>query len=385
MTRRIYCPIPPAAHPEADRIDIEITKWMARSGMCPLPEQLDRLTRTLPAQLTGQILPDAPPDRLAVVTRFFAWLFAFDDRHYDDVLTPPAPDRIAATCARLVRVLDTRALPCDATAFENGLHEITEELAALAGPAQLQRWLTAMRAYLFSLVWKAANRCGRITPGLDEYALMRIHGGAVLTTVMLLDVGGGYEVPGADFHRPAVQALAEMCSLLVSWDNDLFSRGKEQHTADRQNLVDVLAAEHRIGVAEALDEAITTRNLVLARFIELRDLVAPEVGEETRGFLDALSQWIRANVDWSLCTDRYRMAGPIADLTAQPPAGESVRTHPASLCSIGCWWRLGGEGGSGGEGGDGVRGGHAGERSPYAARGVSSAIGPQPPSGASAR
>lgn len=338
MTRRIYCPIPPAVHPEADHIEAQITKWVSQSGMCPLPEHLDKMAQTLPAQLTGQILPAAPADRLTTITQFFAWLFAFDDRHYDDVGAPPDPTRIAATCARLIRVLDTRALPGNATAFEASLHEIAEQLAVLASPAQLQRWITAMRAYLFSLLWKAANRCGRITPGLDEYALMRIHGGAVMTTVMLLDIAGGYEVPAEDFQLPAVQALAEMCSLLVSFDNDLLSRGKEQHTADRQNLVDVVAAEHRIGVDEALDEAITTRNLVLTRFIQLRDHVAPEVGNATREFFTAMSQWIRANLDWSLRTGRYQLIAPITDLTEQPPTGESARTHPAGLYSIGSWW-----------------------------------------------
>ncbi|MCX5206211.1 terpene synthase family protein [Streptomyces sp. NBC_00237] len=339
MTRRIYCPVPPAAHPEAARIDSQITPWVAQSGMCPLPEHRDKIARTLPAQLTGQILPRAPADRLTLVTRFFVWLFAFDDRHYDDVGTPPDPALITAICARLVRGLDSRTLPRDATAFESSLYEITEHLAVLASTAQLQRWSTAMRGYLSSLVGKAANRYEHITPSLDAYALMRIHSGAVMTTVTLLDVGGGYEVPEADFRLPSVRALTEMCSLLVGWDNDLLSRGKEQQTADRQNLVDVIACEHRIGVAEALDEAITTRNLVLAQFLLLRDRVAPQVNDATRDFLAALSQWIRANLDWSLRTGRYQLSGPVADLVERPPEGDSVRIHPADLASIGCWWQ----------------------------------------------
>ncbi|MFF7725713.1 hypothetical protein [Streptomyces sp. NPDC008001] len=339
MTRPIYCPIPPATHPEAAQVETEIIKWASRSGMCPRPEHLDKLAGTLPAGLTGQILPGAPTDRLVTIARFFAWLFVFDDRHYDEVVTPPNPARMAATCARLVRVLETRALPPDATAFESVLHEITHQLTALAGPAQFRRWLTAMRAYLFSLVWKASNRCSHVTPGLDEYALMRIHGGAVMTTVTLLDVGGGYEVPEEDFLLPALQALTEMCSLLVGWDNDLLSRAKEQHTSDRQNLVDVLAAEYRIGMDEALDEAIALRNLLLARFMELRDRTASLTGSSTRRYLTSMSQWIRANLDWSLSTCRYQLAGPLAEITEQPPLAEGTRTHPSRLFSIGNWWQ----------------------------------------------
>ncbi|MCF3104866.1 hypothetical protein IPZ58_25215 [Streptomyces roseoverticillatus] len=339
MTRRIYCPIPPARHPEAEQIETEIIKWASQSGMCPRPEHMDKMAGTLPAHLTGQILPGAPAGRLVTITKFFAWLFAFDDSHYDEVVTPPDPARMAATCARLVRVLETRTLPRDATAFESGLHEITQQLTALAGPDQIRRWLTAMRAYLFSLMWKTANRCSHVTPGLDAYALMRIHGGAVMTTVTLLDVGDGYEVPPEDFRLPALQALTEMCSLLVSWDNDLLSRAKEQHTSDRQNLIDVLAAEHHIGMEEALDEAIAVRNLLLARFIELRDRTAPLTGSTTHRYLASMSQWIRANLDWSLTTCRYRLTGPVTELTDQPSAAESLRTHPSSLFSIGNWWQ----------------------------------------------
>lgn len=187
-----------------------------------------------------------------------------------------------------------------------------------------------MRMYFLCQVWEAANRVDGATPDLDDYALLRIHNGAMKVSVMLLDIADGYEVPPADLDRPDVRALTEATCLLVGWDNDILSYRKE-HVRDggTQNLLDVLAHAAGKPVPGMVSEAMFLRDQIMVLFERLSEQVRGAASTELRRYVTSLGHWIRANLEWGTTCERYLNPEDPADLpttwAAAPMPGSGAR------------------------------------------------------------
>jgi hypothetical protein len=343
----LWCPIPAARHPQAGIVTDQMNVWLEASDMYWSDAQRRRLLRVDVGDLTGRVLSRAPEERLLAVSYYFAWLFAFDDGHYDEVESCE-PAQQAEIVSRLLRIVETpNGHKLARSPYERSLAEVAQRLSDISSPHQFDRWIQALRAYLFCLVWKTANRAARIVPALNDYTTMRIDGGAVRSTIMLIDIGAGYVLPDRVFHLPAVRALIEMTSTMVCWDNDLQSHHKEAvGTADRLNLIDVLMNEHGYGPDKALSEAVAMRDRVLRLFLHLRERVAANADDTLLRYLDSLASWIRANLDWGNLTDRYlrpsRPSVPPACLpehVSDRPTG-NLRPDPLPISSIAWWWTV---------------------------------------------
>ncbi|WP_208870157.1 terpene synthase family protein [Streptomyces monomycini] len=160
----------------------------------------------------------------------------------------------------------------------------------------------------------------------------------------------GTEIPGAAMDSPAVRALNELGFTIAAFDDDLFSYGKERRLAARSphasrrrlNLVDVLAAEHGLGLEAALAAAVDLCDRLTLRFVQLRDRVLPTACAPLRRHLDHLSHLIRGNIEWGLRAGRYtnpdgRHPGAVTN------TGSFTQTAlradaPPPLPSVAWWW-----------------------------------------------
>jgi hypothetical protein len=287
---------------------------------------------------------DAPTQLAA---DFTAWLFALDDRYGDECQQGLAMPELALLLAHLTRVLEApTAMPppgsVPAWPFVVALRDLRLRLAAVATPTQVKRWVDAMRAYFMATMWEAANRVHEVIPSLDTYAMLRMDSGAMGPCIMLLDIADGYELPTTTMSRPDVQALIEMTSLMVSWDNDLISYYKENtRVGDGQNLLDVLARQHHSTTDQALHRAIAMRDRMMILFLRLCDHVLHNASTELTRYVNSLSYWVRANIQWGQRSARYASAD---GLTSSAPPGWA--THPADnnpdplpIPAIRWWWR----------------------------------------------
>ena len=80
-----------------------------------------------------------------------------------------------------------------------------------------------MQGYFLYELWETANRQRRRIPTLEEYTVFCVDGRAANSSMMMLPIVGGYEVPDAELHSPAGRALTEMSCVIACWDNDIYS------------------------------------------------------------------------------------------------------------------------------------------------------------------
>lgn len=340
-----WCPIPPALHPGWQDLDARALAWADRFGLRPDPVQRERLARALAGDLAGRIMPrsDAPAG-LQIATDYLMWLFVFDDAYCDEGVYSARPGAMMELALQLARVVEIpgpepagdRPLPVVAA-----LADIRRRLDDVASPVQIARWGAAVRAYLMCQAWEALNRADGVIPSLDQYAASRVDSGSLRATILLQDVGNGFEVPHPQLSHPHVQALIEMTCTIVGWDNDIFSYAKEaRRGGDWHNLVAVLAHERDCGLDQALAEAAGLRDRVMTAYLALRRQVLDAAGPRLARFIAGLDAWNRGNIDWSATCGRYinDTDGHRAPITVTLEPRESS-LEPIPLPSIRWWWR----------------------------------------------
>ncbi|MEW2444468.1 terpene synthase family protein [Micromonospora marina] len=333
----LYCPITDAVHPAAAELNTATTTWMMDFGLFHDENQRRRLLTLGPGELLARVVPTGDVEALGPVVDFHSWLFAFDDAYCDEVDPGRPPADLAALLAGLLRIVeDPGCTTLAGNPFAEALRDVRTRLAAVASPRQIARWTEAVRAYFFHQLWEADNRFARRRLTLDEYTVLRVHGGAVPCSIMLLDVAEGEEVPQRVLDTPVLRSLVEMVSILVGWDNDIFSHHKEStRQAEQSNLMTVVGQTRRLGIDEALAQAVALRDRVMCRFLEVRDIAARDADGPTTSLLRNLGSWVHANIVFSQHSSRYP-TGPGS------PGGCRFTPMPASahatVPDVVSWW-----------------------------------------------
>lgn len=300
-------PYPARRHTAADRAAEESLEWARTLGLVTDERRLRRLRRAAAAELAGRTCPEAPGDRLRLLTDLVTWLFVVDDACDEDGLGDD-PARLAPVVAGLLAVLDRHGGP--GAPVENPLGAALDDLCRRASthgrPALLLRFVSQLRDYLLALLWEAANRRHGRVPGVNEYVQLRRHAGAVHPAFTLTDLA--YDVPPGAARRasPALAELETLAGDLVCWCNDLFSYGKENRSKpDAHNLVSAIAAETGQDEPAALRTAADRFNRALAGYAEREAKLLATGDPGVAAFLTARRNWIRATYDWSAHAARY--------------------------------------------------------------------------------
>lgn len=305
------CPFPSEINVHADEADAESHAWLAASGMLPGLDTLEQFKRSKIGHLAARTNPLVSRDSLRLITDWYNWLFAFDDAFCEGELMGHRASALARALPPLLEILDGRREPLRSDPFGLALNEVQARLAQVGTPAQLERWRTTVKEYLFAQIWEAANREVDLIPTPKDYVLMRRITGATFTCLALIDIGGGYRLEAEEWHHPDVRALSDLACDLIGWDNDLLSYAKERdRDKARHNLVTVLATHRSYDLQKALEVVSTMHNDTLAGFIERRAVLEGWASLPVRRYVRGLEHWVRGHIDYSLNSARYVHAWP---------------------------------------------------------------------------
>lgn len=336
----LYCPLTCTVRADTAELSRAAVDWAARVCGVDAAER-HRLERIDIGLLTGMVMPDGLPVATQLAADFSAWLFTFDDQYADEARLPL--EDLAALVCGLTRVLEAPEVETTTgtPAITAGLRDLSARLAAVATPAQVARWVEAMRGYLTAVLWECTNRARSVMLDLERYTVMRLHSGAMKPSVLLLDVADGYELPTPEISRPDVRALIEMTCLLGGWDNDMISYEKESgQVGGGQNLVDVIVRQDGCSPRSALSRAIAMRDRVMSRFMRQYEATLRDASPRLARYVTSLGYWIRANIEWGRQSARYHTAGvPTPGPLEWADAPVDARNEPLPVPTISWWWR----------------------------------------------
>ncbi|MFG2225266.1 selina-4(15),7(11)-diene synthase [Streptomyces sp. NPDC048644] len=338
-----YAPIPAAIHPQHEAIEARTTAWAHRLDIGS-PELRSRLVTHSIGTFASRILPEGREEVVGLLADFVLWLFAVDDGYCEEGELGRRPGDLIAATHRLLRIAqlpDAPMLTDDPLA--RGLRDLQSRMTLYGTPAQVARWIDALREYVFSVSWEAHYRVDGRVPEVNDYTLMRLYNGATTVVMPLLEMGYGYELQPHERDDALVRAAADMASFIIVWDNDIFSHHKESRSDDAYylNILRVLQDEEGLSPQQALTCAIGQRDRVMTLFLRLRTHLEQQASPQLRQYLHSLSAYIRGAQDWGITSLRYTTPDDPAGLpTTLSDSPSDSSPEPLDIPVIAPWWNL---------------------------------------------
>lgn len=303
----INCPFPSAASPYAEHVHIHTLEWVKKFGLVKDSAGFEHLKASRFGWLAARAYPDAPLERLEIVSDWNTWLFVLDDQ-CDEMGIGRHPSKLSALHCRCLQVLCGDPPDAEDVNVIHALNDIIERIRSLMPLTWLTRFVQSVAEYFESTEWEAANRAHNLWPETQAYIRLRPFTGGLYTDIDLVELTENITLPLIIRAHPRIRQLITITNNIVCWSNDIFSLQKEHRHHDMHNLALLIHHHEQIGLQEAVDKVAGHIDTQIRRFIVLeQDLPRFEAADdEMLQFIAVLRSWIRGNLDWSYESARYR-------------------------------------------------------------------------------
>ncbi|MCP9953908.1 family 2 encapsulin nanocompartment cargo protein terpene cyclase [Actinomadura madurae] len=314
----LYCPVPERTDDAlAGEVDARLVSWARDRGF--EDHELDALAKAAFGRLVTLAHPGTDdPDALLVAAQLNASWWAADDYYADDTALGAVPARLPERLTLVMSAMDPvpplgEFTPPLREALQDDLvlrmfESAVDHLARHATPVQVQRICYSTFAMFVSWTAYAAWRETGEHPHAWEYLAARQHD-SFYTSMTLIDVVGGYEVPAHLYYDPRVRRAAFQAGTASVIVNDLHSVAKD--AADENpvcNVVLLIAADRDCTVEEATEITVALHNDLVRDFEAGHRGLAPVASPELQRFLRGLRAWMGGGFEWHATNPRY--AGP---------------------------------------------------------------------------
>ena len=304
---RLTVPFGTDLHPATETARAATERWARDCGLTARPRLRERLAATAPARLAGRVSPHATEAGLLFNTDWQAWLFLFDDEYCDESELGSDPSGTVEVTVSMLGALE-HGVAARQDAFALALADLRARLSVLATPVQRTRFVGAVTAYLYALVWEAVHRQRHTPSEFEEYIRMRRQCSAVPTCLALIDVVNGFELTEAQWCSPALRAAADAATDITCWSNDIVSFSKEEsQSPEVLSLPAVLARSRGLSIQQALDRCAAMVDARLADYFTAERPLLASGNPSLIRFAADLRHWIAGNIEWSYETGRYKV------------------------------------------------------------------------------
>jgi hypothetical protein len=294
--------------PFFDQVQQATMAWADRFSLVRSSRAHERLNRLQYGSFMARAYPTASETSLRLFADWNTWLFLLDDE-FDEREFGRQPDQLARLHRRLLAILRGARPRADEDTRYHALHDLTARFHAAAPAAWMRRFVGCVEATFAASVWEAHNRKQARTPGEAEYLEMRPFTSAVYCFLSLIEIAEQLSLPSGVRRNATIRALSLMANNVISWFNDLISYPKEIARGDVHNLVYIVHRERNISIEDAAAYVVGKHNAEIEAF-QRASAALPSGGDAgVQQYVAGLQAWIRANVDWSIATARYRPAG----------------------------------------------------------------------------
>ncbi|QXJ27037.1 terpene synthase [Actinomadura graeca] len=311
----LYCPVPERIDDAlAEEVEARLAGWARDCGSSE--DEVEALGQAAFGRLVTLAHPDTDdPDALLVAAQMNTGWWAADDYYADDTalgaVLARLPERLSLAMAAMDPVPATGDLTPplrEALGDDLVLRMLDTAVAHLtrhATPAQVQRINYSTFAMFVSWTAYAGWRSSGHYPPAWKYLAARQHD-SFYTSMTLIDVVGGYEVPANLYYEPRVRRAAFQAGTASVIVNDLHSVTKD--AADENpvcNLVLLIAEDRDCSVEEAAEITVGLHNDLVRAFEEGHRELTGIPSPELQRFLRGLRAWMGGGVEWHATNPRY--------------------------------------------------------------------------------
>ena len=263
--------------------------------------------------LVARAYPYASLEDMEIITDLMFWNFFIDDQ-FEKAGVSKQPEILEPLKARLVEVIKKDAELTDidtptVRAWGDFMQRLHHHPSATS--ECVFRFTKNIEGYFQAIYGEALNNSQGIILDVVTFMKTRASTIAAYPYIDLILMTDQIALPPEVFEHPIVKRLELATINIIAWSNDLFSFNKEMKAGHNNfNLVTVLQQEYQVSLQQAFDHAAELHNTEVQLFIDLLAQV-PSFGTKIDGNLEryllGLRFWIRANLDWSAGTERYKI------------------------------------------------------------------------------
>ena len=312
----LYCPLPERVDDTLGaEVDRGLVSWAAECGFSS--DECAQLEQAGFGRLVTLAHPDCDdPERLLISARLNAAWWAADDLYADDTALGAVPAELPPRLALAMAAMDRLPRAGEFTAdLEETLADDRVLVALRSGadhlrdngtPAQHQRVCYSTFAMFVSWTAYAAWRHAGKYPPAWEYLAARQHD-SFYTSMTLIDVLGGYELPANLYYEPTIRHAAIQAGTAAVLVNDLHSVTKDLADEDPPcNMVLLIAADRDCSLQEATEATVALHNDIVHDFQSTHDKLRLLPSPELQRFLNGLRAWMAGSFEWHSTSPRYR-------------------------------------------------------------------------------
>ncbi|TDV57817.1 family 2 encapsulin nanocompartment cargo protein terpene cyclase [Actinophytocola oryzae] len=312
----LYCPVTERIDDAlAEEVDRRLALWAGECGFDD--EECEQLGKAGFGRLVMLAHPDcADPDRLLISARLNAAWWAADDLYADDTSLGAVPEKLPPLLALAMAAMDPLppvgefSRPLDETLAGDkvlvALGSAADFLRDGGTPAQHQRVCYSTFTMFVSWTAYAAWRHAGEYPPAWEYIAARQHD-SFYTSMTVIDVLGGYELPANLYYEPRVRRAAIQAGTAAVLVNDLHSVKKDLADANPPcNMVSLIAGDRDCSIEEATTITVDLHNEIVRDFQAAHDELRAVPSPELQRFLHGLRSWMGGGFEWHSTSPRYR-------------------------------------------------------------------------------
>jgi hypothetical protein len=304
----LLSPFPAAMHPDADQMHRQTVKWAVQYELIASPQERRRLDASHYTLLMARAYPTANPVALQLISDWNTWTFLLDD-YFDEHVIGRNPDAVEHLHRQILAILAGAAPDAGDSMRICALDNIARRLRLRGDSEWMIRFTTCVRETLAASLWEARNRRIRVVPTADDYCYWRLFTSGVFCYFALIEIAEQMTLPAFVWDHPVIQQLAQSANAVICWSNDIFSFAKEVAHGDVHNLVYIVQHERQFALDDAIAYVAERHDDEVRAFQQLRAAL-PRFGDGVdnivQRYVRGLEAWMRANMDWSVATQRYR-------------------------------------------------------------------------------
>jgi germacradienol/geosmin synthase len=315
-------------NPQLETARAHTVTWARQMGLTDpsaevVPWTEDQLAANDFGLLCSHKFPDAPIDRLTIITDWYTWLFHLDDYFVEAFTRTGDVARAKAYLARIPQftpVDPSRDAPAPANPTERGLADLWSRTAPTMSHGWRCRIRDSLEEILTGNLLELRRATARYSGDPVEYLEMKRKSNGGRVAACLAEFAQGAELPPDVADSPRVRALVEANNDSALLLNDIFSYDREAADgSETANMVLVLQEFLGCGPQQAVD---ATNDMITARirqFEHIADVEIPEMCEDHRlgqedraavlGFVDTLRDWLPGWLEWHKRAARYLSEG----------------------------------------------------------------------------
>lgn len=305
----VPCPFPFSVSPHVEKARENLAAWTRDNGLLHGASARERLDRADFGWFAALVHPTADEAGLDLMAQWFAWLFLVDDQ-LDDGDLGRSPKRMAELVTLMRDVLGDPGPGHDPSLppVVASLADLWRRTAPGASPRWGRRFVRHLEECLATAtLWEAENRMRGTVPTEDSYIANRRHTGAIYVCMDLVEIVAGAEVPADAYDTPEFATALDAACDVVCWVNDVYSLAKERSLGEVHNLVHVVQHHRGLDEHQALEEVYSAIGQRTDLYLAAEEKLLATYPDESwpRPVLAGMRTWMRGNLDWSRCTERY--------------------------------------------------------------------------------